>query len=730
MAVVDVSSKVEEIIGKVGIKPRGIQKIAKDKGILEGKSIMVCSPTGSGKTLVGEMALLRAVTTGKKGLFLVPLRALAVQVTQVLKERYEVFGISIGTSTGDFQNSGDDLAGNDILVTTYEKADSLLRRRVTWISEVGTVVIDEIQTLSEPGRGARLESLIIRLRRTLPELQIIALSATIGAPDELAEWMGCELVESDERPVPLICHVISATNKNHSIKNLVMSTIQGDAQAIVFSRTRRETEAQALRLAEDVGRQSSSKEKDQLDLELRSLENSNVNIPSDMRALLHDATAYHHAGLDYQTRRLIEKLFNRGLTRLICATSTLAAGMDLPARTVVLSSVRSPRNYRNYLTANSVHQMLGRAGRPGHDRVGFGVIITGSTGEADMIKKRYFDIMIDEDSAKESLLPRYNPISSVLGDPNALAEQLLVILDMLGSATIEDIEAGVLGESYLVQCAVRNIQAPMRVLQLGEISAEAAIEKHALPDTIYSARKGVLGETRIREQHETVIGGIMTGFGGGQFTCRYSARLSAAGNSEGGMCSCGSPMTESGILCHHLVALGMTAAKELGTLADYVIPLALSETSPLALLIRLGLVEGDENGKLKPTRLGKATNRLYLSIPTVRELLALIPTTEDNRKLLWLLRHLVSLESGSNLDDSFDNMLAALVSTDIPLKQIADQNSVSIGDMYGLIETSRWLLHSIAVVAELGGLSKVLGMSRSLLEAIEGRFSNRGEHDR
>ncbi|MHA2026880.1 MAG: DEAD/DEAH box helicase [Candidatus Thorarchaeota archaeon] len=730
MAAVDVSSKVEEIIGKVGIKPRGIQNIAKDKGLLEGKNIMVCSPTGSGKTLVGEMALLRAVTTGKKGLFLVPLRALAVQVTQVIKERYEVFGISVGLSTGDFQNSGDDLSENDVLVTTYERADSLLRRGASWIKEVGTVVIDEIQTLSEPGRGARLESLIIRLKRTLPELQIIALSATIGAPDELAEWIGCELVESDERPVPLVCHVISTTNKNHSIKNLVMSTVQGDAQAIVFSRTRRETEAQALRLAEDVGRQSSSREKDQLDLELRSLENSNVNIPSDMRALLHDGTAYHHAGLDYQTRRLIEKLFNKGLTRLICATSTLAAGMDLPARTVVLSSVRSPRDYRNYLTANSVHQMLGRAGRPGHDRVGFGVIITGSTGEADSIKKRYFDIMTGDDSDKESLLPRYNPISSVLGDPNALAEQLLVILDMLGSGTIEDIEAGVLGESYLVQCAVRDTQAPMRVLQLGEISAEAAIEKHALPDTIYSARKGVLGETRIREQHETVIGGIVTGFGGGQFTCRYSARLSAGGTSEGGMCSCGSPMTESGILCHHLVALGMTASRELGTLADYVIPLALSETSPLALLIRLGLVEGDEENKLKPTRLGMAANRLYLSIPTVRELLALIPTIEDNRKLLWLLRHLVSLESGSNLDDSFDNMLAALVSTDIPLKQIADQNNVSIGDMYGLVETSRWLLHSVAVVAELGGLSKVLGMSRSLLEAIEDRFSNRGEHDR
>ena len=112
------------------------------------KSIMISSPTGSGKTLCGEIALLRAVVSGKKGLFLVPLRALAVQVFRTMKERYEHFGISIGLSTGDFQNNGDGLAESDIIITTYERADSLLRSRSKFLSEVGTIVIDEIQTLS------------------------------------------------------------------------------------------------------------------------------------------------------------------------------------------------------------------------------------------------------------------------------------------------------------------------------------------------------------------------------------------------------------------------------------------------------------------------------------------------------------------------------------------------------------------------------------------------------
>ncbi|MFW9786416.1 MAG: DEAD/DEAH box helicase [Candidatus Thorarchaeota archaeon] len=729
MAVADVSSKVEEIIGKAGIKPRGIQNLALDKGLLDGKNIMVASPTGSGKTLVGELGILRAVTTGKKGLFLVPLRALAVQVSQILRDRYEVFGVAVGISTGDFQNSGEDLAEYDVIVTTYERADSLLRRNVSWISEIGTVVIDEIQTLADPGRGARLESLIVRMRKQLQDLQIIALSATVGSPEELAEWMDCELVESDERPVPLVCKVMITGNKNHSLKTLVMTTVQGDGQAIVFNRTRREAEAQALRLAEDVGRQFTSGEKDKLDIELKSLENVNVTLPSDMRGLLHDGTAYHHAGLDYQTRRLVERLFNQGLIRVISATSTLAAGMDLPARTVVLSSTKSPQDYRTFLSANSVHQMLGRAGRPGKDKVGFGILLAGSTGEADKIKDRYFDLLVDPESGKEILTPKHDSIPSVLGEASSLSEQLLVILDMLSSATLEEIENGILGEAFLVHCAIRDSKAPMRVLQLGEITAEAAIERHALTDTIHSARKGVLGATKVREQHETVIGGLITGYGGGQYTCRFSARLSPSGIVEGPMCSCGRPISEDGILCHHLVTLGMTSSRELGTLADYVIPLALSETSPLALLIRLGLVEGEVNGKLKPTKLGRTVNRLYLSIPTARELLALLPTIEDNTQLLWLLRHLVSIESGSNLDDSFDHMMAALASTEISVRQLAIKLGISMGDMFGLLESSRWLLHSIAIIAELGGLSKVLGISRGLLEALESRFSESGGED-
>lgn len=725
----DVTTQVNKLLIQAGLRPRGVQSEAIDKGLLEGQSIMVSSPTGSGKTLIGEMAVLRAVTCGRKGLFLVPLRALAVQVFRTMQERYEHLGISIGLSTGDFENSGDNLAEYDVIITTYERADSLLRGRSGWLSEVGTVVIDEIQTLSELGRGARLESFIIRIRRTIEDLQLVALSATTGAPEELAEWLGCHLIISDDRPVPLVYRVVVSSDRNMTIKQLVMTTVQGNGQAIIFHRTRREAEAQTRRLADDVGRQFTSEEKKSLIQELESVENYNVSVSLDLRTLLHNGIAYHHAGLGFQGRRLIERLFNEGKVRVICATTTLAAGMDLPARTVILSSIKSPADHRRLISANAVHQMLGRAGRPTHDKIGFGIIIVGSTGESEEAKRRYFDISLDEASGKETLSARYDRINSSLAHPDSLAEQLLVVLDMMTSASVEEIENGVLGESFLVFCAIRDSKAPMRVLQLGEISAITVLEQHALPETVQTARKDLLGKTSLREKNETVIGGIVTSLDGGTYTCRFSARLSLLGTVEGPMCSCGLPITETGILCHHLVTLGMAAAKELGSMADYVIPLSLSESSPLGLLIRLALVEGDTQGKIKPTRMGRAVSRLYLRIPTVRETLAMLPTTEDVKSLLWLLRHIVSIETGMSLDEGFDNLVSYLVTTDIPIHDLAQQFELSIGDVYGLLDTSRWLLQAISVLSDLGGLSKVKELSQGLREALNKRLTSSVEED-
>jgi superfamily II DNA/RNA helicase len=726
--VADVQEQVHRLLIQVGVKPRGIQKTSIERGLLDGASIMVCSPTGSGKTLVGEMALLRAALTGRKGIYLVPLKALAAQVSGILMERYGSLGLQIGVSTGDFQSDGASLSEYDVIVTTYERADSLLRRKATWLSSVGTVVIDEIQTLSDPGRGARLETIIIRFKRLISDLQLIGLSATVGSPDELAEWLGCNLIESENRPVPLVYRVISSKNKNRALCQLIMTTVQGDGQAIVFHRTRREAESQAKRLSVDVGRHFTSSEKEDLDKELESVENWNVSVPSELRALLHDGTAFHHAGLGFHSRRLIEDLFHRGKVRVICATTTLAAGMDLPARTVILTSVRSPSNHRAMLPANSVHQMLGRAGRPGYDKNGFGIILVGSTGEADEVERKYFVTSVDGESATKIIYPRYEPVISKLGESETLTEQLLVALDSMGEASLEDIADGFLSDSYLMFTGARNSRTPMRILELGEISATAAIEKHALSDTVRPARQGLLGSVSLRETNDSVIGGIVAAWEEGHYTCRYSARLSTDGVVEGPQCSCARPVDAYGFLCPHLVSLGLHASRELGSLADYVIPVALGESSPCNLLIRLGLIEGGKEGKLRPTRLGRVVNRLYLSIPTVRELLAVLPMIEESTSLLWLLKHLVSIESGVSLEDSFEHLVAAAATTSIPLEELAHSSGFHLGDANGLLEAARWLLYAIVAVSEVGGLKQPMAVSQRLMDGLETRFASGMTH--
>jgi replicative superfamily II helicase len=676
--------------------------------------------------MVGEMALLRSVLDGKRGLYLVPLRALAVQVADTFRERYGPHGFSIGISTGDFHTTGEDLGSHDIIITTYERTDSLLRHKTSWLSEVGTVVIDEIQTLSQHERGPRLEGAIIRLRHLIDDLQMVALSATIGAPDQLAEWLGCELIHSSERPVPLVSKIFPTKDRKQTIRDFVMTTIQANGQAVVFMRTRREAEVGAVDLSYHVSKQLTNSERTELDSHLESIENWNVSIPSELRALLHDGVAFHHAGLNASTRRLVERLFRKGLVRAICATTTLAAGMDLPTRTVVISTTRSPANYQKYLSANHIHQMLGRAGRPGRDKKGYGIILADSRVESELIRKNYFISTKTPETNEEVLLPKYDAVRSSLNNTGALAEQLLVSLDWNEMGSIIDLEQGVLGESFLVYSGIRDTRAPMRLLNIGDVTAERTIERHALGTTVRAGREGVLGNVRLRETTDTVIGGIVTSLSGGHHTCRFSIRADGNGILEGPMCSCGEPLSEDQLLCTHLVALGLQAIRTASKQANYVIPLAMNDVSPLMTLIRLSLIEGTIDDKMKPTHLGRVVNRLYLKIGTVREMLPLLSVTTTTSGLLSLLKHLIALESPHMVDGNFENTILTAATTDISLEDISRTVGCHVGDVISLLDQCRWLLYCIAAIADVGGLENPSDMANRLLLDIDERLSKLG----
>ena len=198
-----IPKELYEILKKDIEELRPAQKKAIESGLLDGKNLLVCTPTASGKTLIAELAALKSIIEGKgKAIYIVPLKALASEKLKDFKKRYD--GIAkIALSIGDIDSADSYLIDYDLIITTSEKLDSLIRHHAPWLSLISTIIIDEIHLLNDPSRGPTLEILITILRQLLKKSQIIALSATIGNPEELAEWLKAELVADDWRPVKL-----------------------------------------------------------------------------------------------------------------------------------------------------------------------------------------------------------------------------------------------------------------------------------------------------------------------------------------------------------------------------------------------------------------------------------------------------------------------------------------------------------------------------------------------
>ena len=185
-----------ERLGISILRPSQVKSIK--EGLFLGKNLLVCTPTASGKTLVGEMAILNC---NKKSVYVVPLKALANEKYNQFVKRYPQFKIAL--TSGDMDGDDSYLARYDVIITTSEKLDSLIRHNSPWIKDIGVFVVDEIHLLNDTSRGPTLEILITLMRHMLPELQIIGLSATIGNSSELASWLEAELVEDSWRPVRL-----------------------------------------------------------------------------------------------------------------------------------------------------------------------------------------------------------------------------------------------------------------------------------------------------------------------------------------------------------------------------------------------------------------------------------------------------------------------------------------------------------------------------------------------
>ncbi|MFA5944023.1 MAG: DEAD/DEAH box helicase [Candidatus Thermoplasmatota archaeon] len=376
------------------------------KAIQSGKNTVVAIPTASGKSLVAYLAMLhRWLATGKKSLYIVPLRALASEKAEELQQ-FKALGLTVGLSTGDLDDRDPKLGRFDVIVCTSEKADALLRHRTSWMDDIGCVVADEVHLLNDAGRGPTLEVILTRFRSILPKAQLVGLSATVANSKAIAEWLDAALVQSDWRPVTLkvgtyfgdrLEFLGSPPRKLDSggdpVVSLVEDTIREGGQSLVFVSTRKSAEAQATKLASAVRAMLSPTELAALEETASGLDDGGEGSPTakKLNKLVKAGVAYHTAGLDSGQRRLIETGFRQGRIKVLCATPTLAAGVNTPARRVVIRDLaRFTMGEGNRpLPVMEVKQMMGRAGRPRYDPYGEAVLLVKSAEHKEQVEDEY-----------------------------------------------------------------------------------------------------------------------------------------------------------------------------------------------------------------------------------------------------------------------------------------------------------------------------------------------------
>ncbi len=383
------------------------QAEAVERGVTEGESLVASVPTASGKTLVAAMAMLASVDRGGTALYIVPLRALASEKRAEFEE-YEAHGVDVGVSTGNYESEGGWLADKDIIVATSEKVDSLVRNDAAWLDDLTCVVADEVHLVDDAERGPTLEVTLAKLRSLNPGLQTVALSATIGNAVELAEWLDAGLVDSTWRPIDLkkgvhygdALHLEDGSQTRVPVRNsgdqtaaIVRDTLEDDGSSLVFVNSRRNAEAAARRLAATTGDFLTPTEREELADVAREIRDvSDTDTSDDLADAVESGAAFHHAGLAPEHRSLVEDAFRDRLLKAICATPTLAAGVNTPSRRVVV------RDWRRYdgnvggmqpLSVLEVHQMMGRAGRPGLDPYGEALLVASTHDELDELFERY-----------------------------------------------------------------------------------------------------------------------------------------------------------------------------------------------------------------------------------------------------------------------------------------------------------------------------------------------------
>ncbi|QCJ46743.1 DEAD/DEAH box helicase [Haloprofundus sp. MHR1] len=366
------------------------------------ENLVASAPTASGKTALAELAICKCLRDGGTALFVAPLRALTNE-KEAEWDRFESMGYSVYVVTGERDLNPRRAERADILVMTPEKTDSATRKhdsaRYSFISDVSCCVIDEVHLLDSESRGGVLEVTISRLRR-ICDPRVVALSATMPNVGDVAAWLDAVPETTfefgdDYRPVDLHANVQTYSPGDNPFQDkyrrlyraldLAEPHIRDGGQSLVFVASRQDAVMAAAKARDEIGQRDvpiGSRGDYDFHTDAKELKNDSLR-----KAVL-DGVGFHHAGLAKEDRNRVEKWFKEGKIQLLFSTSTLAWGVNLPARCVVIRDTKhhDPLEGDVDISPLDVLQMLGRAGRPGYDDVGYGWVVC-DRGDADKYRR-------------------------------------------------------------------------------------------------------------------------------------------------------------------------------------------------------------------------------------------------------------------------------------------------------------------------------------------------------
>ena len=439
---------------------------------LDGRNLMLAIPTASGKSLVAHITMAHRLSNdlnGMRGVYIVPLKALASEKFRELSEICKSVNLKVGLAIGDRSSENNFAEDSDVLVCTSEKLDSMLRSNPSLMDDIGIVVADEFHLLQEPNRGPTLEILLSRIRHRVESAQILALSATVGNADDLAEWLDADLVKSEWRPIALYSGTLTGLDiRYHSVespggdfslpeskrldggvnKNLhsvLDDTTEIKKQMLVFVASRSSAQKEARELSKHVKSKLDSGSHNFSDSiieswgEMANSLSAREGVSATAKALanaVRGGVGFHHAGLTSSQRRVIEEGFRSGNLLCIVATPTLAQGVNLPASRVV---VRDTRRWSTVaarsmpLPVMEVRQMMGRAGRPGFDEFGESFLVSKSKQDEVSLIDLYLKGEPEDVTSKLA-----NPGAQNAEEDGAL---LAHILSIVATAGIDDRDA-------------------------------------------------------------------------------------------------------------------------------------------------------------------------------------------------------------------------------------------------------------------------------------------------